>query len=230
MVKLSNKRLHGCVVKMMELEEQLLKEEMKHAQPHVFSREFEQKMKEVMRVQERVCKRSDVIRYVASAAAVVLLVFGLFFIGNEDLRASDFRIHVLEWMEDFFVVENDTNRNNSVEKDVLFEESQIGYIPDGFEKVMEEVQFSYVSYKYRNDNGEYISIIVYKNKTLSGVDKADVFLDVDVNDVGLEYRIIYKADSGKYVLTWMDESEKFYSLTSSIDQEEIVKIMNSISY
>ena len=99
MAKISNKELHDCVVKMMDLEEKLLMEEMKDAQPHVFSKEFERKMQEVMRVQARVNKRSDLVRYLATAAVVILIIFGLLFIGNEDLRASEFKINILEWFE-----------------------------------------------------------------------------------------------------------------------------------
>jgi hypothetical protein len=171
---------------MMELEDELLMEEMKHAQPHVFSKEFEQKMQEVMRVQARVSKRSDLVRYLATAAVVILMVFGLLFIGNEDLRASDFKINILEWFEEFFVVENDTNRDKDDESDVLFHESQIGYIPEGFEKVAEEVQFSQVAYRYQNDFGDKLVIQVYREKSMSNMDNKEIERDRALNEEGLE--------------------------------------------
>ena len=230
MAKTSNDRLHDCVVQMMELEDMLLMEEMKHAQPHVFSKEFEQKMQEVMRVQARVSKRSDLVRYLATAAVVILMVFGLLFIGNEDLRASDFKINILEWFEEFFVVENDTNRDKDDERDVLFHESQIGYIPEGFEKVAEENLFSKICYKYRNNDEDYITIWIYKNKTLAGVDGEKIVCDVDVNDAGLEYRYVYKEESGMHIFEWSDKNNKFYSLSGSVTKEEMMKFMNGISY
>lgn len=230
MGKIANKGLHDCVVQMMELEEKLLAEEMKDAQPHVFSNEFEQKMQEVMRVQERVNKRSDLVRYLATAAVVILMVFGLLFIGNEDLRASDFRINVLEWLEEFFVVENDTNRDKDDESDVLFHESQIGYIPEGFEKVEEEVAYSQVYYRYQNGLGEYISIVVYIEKTLVGIDNQEIVHDISLNEAGLEYQYIYKEDEDKHFFSWVDEEEKFYSLGGSASKEEMSKFMNGILY
>lgn len=230
MAKITNKRLHECIVQMMELEDRILEEEMKHAKPHVFSAEFERKMEEVMRVQTRVCKRSDAVRYLATAAVVVLMVFGLLFIGNENLRASDFRINVLEWMEDFFVVENDTNRDKSDENDVLFHESQIGYIPEGFEKVEEEVQFSQVTYRYENDLGEYIIFEVNRDKMLSNIDSERIAQDIALNEEGLEYRCIYKEDSKEVVLTWVDEKNRFYSLCGTVVKAELIKCMNCISY
>lgn len=230
MAKTSNDRLHDCVVQMMELEDMLLMEEMKHAQPHVFSKEFERKMQEVMRVQARVSKRSDLVRYLATAAVVILMVFGLLFIGNEDLRASDFKINILEWFEDFFVVENDTNRDKDDESDVLFHESQIGYIPEGFEKVAEEVTYSKVYYKYLNAFGEYIIFEVSANKTLFSVDNEEMIQDVTLNVEGLEYRCVYKAESKESILTWLDEQGRFYSLTGTVEKEELIMYMNSISY
>ena len=230
MAKISDERLHDCMLEMMELEDRLLEEEMKHAQPHVFSEKFEKKMEEVMRVQARVCKRSDLIRYLASAAVVILMVFGLLVIGNEDLRASDFRINVLEWMEDFFVVENDTNRDKDDESDVLFHESQIGYIPEGFEKVAEEVSYSKVCYKYQNSEGKYFSIWVYRENTLTGIDNAAVGQEVKINELGLEYRYVYKEEEEKHILTWADEMDRFFSLSGSVKQNEIINIMNGITY
>ena len=230
MGKIANKGLHDCVVQMMELEEKLLTEEMKDAQPHVFSREFEQKMQEVMRVQARVSKRSDLVRYLATAAVVILMMFGLLFVGNEDLHASDFKINILEWFEEFFVVENDTNRDKDDESDVLFHESQIGYIPEGFEKVEEVVTFTCVTYKYQNDVGEYIAIFVYREKVLQGVDNAEIECDVKINELGIEYRYVYKEDSKEHILTWLDEENRFYALIASMGVEEVVEIMERISY
>lgn len=228
--KVSEQLLHDSIMKVIDAEDVMLKEEMKDVPPYIFSGEFERKMEEVMRVQTRVCKRSDVTRYLASAAVVILMVFGLLFIGNEDLRASDFRINVLEWFEDFFVVENDTNRDKDDENDVLFHESQIGYIPEGFEKVMEEVQFSKAGYKYKNENGDYISLWVYKEKTSAGIDNEETGQDVKVNDNGLEYRYVYKEELEKHFISWVDKDGKFYSLSGSIDYDELVQFMNEISY
>lgn len=230
MAKISNKRLHECIVKMMELEDRLLEEEMKHAEPHVFSAEFERKMEEVMRVQTRVCKHSDVVRYLASAAVVILMVFGLLFIGNEDLRASDFKINVLEWMEEFFVVENDTNRDKDDENDVLFHESQIGYIPEGFEKVEEYTSFSMVFFRYEDDFDNTLIFQVFREKSMFNMDNKEVKQDVVLNQAGHEYRCVYKEETNELILTWVDNDKKFYVLSGTVELEALVSCMNSISY
>lgn len=227
---LSDEVLHNATVLCFEKEERALEEEMKNSKPHVFSEEFERKMEEVMRVQPRLIKPRKVVYYITSAAAVILVAFGLLFVKNEDLHASKFRIDVLEWMEEFFVVENNADEDKDDMTDVLFEESQIGYIPEGFEKVEEEIAFSKVCYRYQSQTGEYFSVSVYKNKTFAGVDNKEVGQDIRVNEAGLEYHYVYRTDSAKHILTWTDKSQKFYVLAGTIAEEDIVQFMNGISY
>lgn len=229
-MKACDEKLRDSILRVMEQEDAELEEEMKQFEPHVFSESFEKKMEEVMRVQARKSKRSSIIRYVAVAVVVALLAGGILFIGSEDLRASEIGVGILEWMENFFVVENDTNRSKDEDVDVLFDESQIGYLPEGFEKVEEEVTFSKVNYLYQNDDDEYVSLLVYRNKASLGVDNDEIVQEVALNDAGLEYRYIYKVDSSEHIITWIDKEELCYSLSSSLEKEEIMRIMNSITY
>ena len=152
-MKACDKKLRDSILRVMNEEDAAIDEEMKQSEPHVFSESFEKKMEELMKVQSHKHKRSYIIRYVAATAAVVLFISGIMFVGHEDLRASDFSVSIREWMENFFVIENDTNRDKDENVDVLFEESQIGYLPEGFEKVEEIVRFSKVYYKYQNGIG-----------------------------------------------------------------------------
>ena len=48
--------------------------------------------------------------------------------GSGDLRATKTNIDILEWFENFFTVKDGTDDRNGTE--VLFEESQIGYLPE----------------------------------------------------------------------------------------------------
>lgn len=229
-MKACDKKLRDSLLRVMAEEEAMIREEMKLCEPHVFSDEFERKMAELMKVERRKSKRREIIRYVVTAAAVVLLVGGLIFIGSEDLNASGFGINILEWMENFFVVENDTNRDKDENVGVLFEESQIGYLPEGFEKVKEQIMFSKVCYKFQNDLGEYIALDVRSNKSESIVDNEEIGQEIALNAAGLEYRYMYKVDSKENVVTWRDKEGIYYYLQGTYDKEEIIKIMNSISY
>ena len=220
--------LKACIMEVMEKKEDELEEEMKNFEPHVFSKKFEEKMEAVMAVEKRKTRRYNAVRYVAAAIVTVLLVGGVIFIGNEEIRASKIGVEVLQWLENSFVVENKTDKDNA--GDVLFEESRIGYLPEGFEKVEENVSFSKACYKYQNDAGEYIVLLVYRSKTISGIDNQDTAQEVALNENGLEYRYVYKEDSGEHVVNWVDDKGCFYSINSILEKEEVVKIMNNISY
>ena len=211
-MRTSNKKLKESLLRVAQSEEAALEEEMKGCEPHIFSEEFEKKMEKVMEIRARKVKRYYMMRYAAAMIVTVLLVGGILFVGNEEARASKVGIDILEWMENFFMVgEGETTRK---EEEVLFDESQIGYLPEGFE----------------NSVGEYIVLDVRRNKIESMVDNEEIGQDVSLNAAGLEYRYIYKEDSKENVVTWKDKEDIYYYLQGTYDKEEIIKIMSSISY
>ena len=220
--------LKACIMEVMEKKEDELEEEMKNFEPHVFSKKFEEKMEAVMTVEKRKTKRYNAVRYVAAAIVTVLLVGGVIFIGNEEIRASKIGVEVLQWLENSFVVENKTDKDNA--GDVLFEESRIGYLPEGFEKVAEEVTFSVVSFKYQNIEGNCINLQVYRDKTISGINNEEISQEVALNANGLEYYYVYRDETGENIITWIDQKGTYYLLNSKLEKTELINIMNSISY
>lgn len=181
-----------------------------------------------MRVEKRKTKRCNAVRYVAASIVTVLLVGGLVFVGNEEARASKVGVEIQEWLSNAFVVENDTGEDST--KDILFEEKRLGYLPEGFEKVLEEVTFDDAYYKYQNNVEDYIILHVYKEKTAVGVDNKEITQEVALNADGFEYRFIITEDAKTNGVVWIDNDNKFYSLTSTLTKEEIINIMNGISY
>lgn len=220
--------LKACIMEVMEKKEDELEEEMKNFEPHVFSKKFEEKMEAVMAVEKRKTRRYNAVRYVAAAIVTVLLVGGVIFIGNEEIRASKIGVEVLQWLENSFVVENKTDKDNA--GDVLFEESRIGYLPEGFEKVAEEVTFSKVSYKYENDAGEYVVLNIFRDKAASEIDNEENIHNIALSDTGLEYRSLYKEAIGEYIVVWNDAKGFHYYVAGSLEKEEIIKIMDGILY
>ena len=220
--------LKACIMEVMEKKEDELEEEMKNFEPHVFSKKFEEKMEAVMAVEKRKTKRYNAVRYVAAAIVTVLLVGGVIFIGNEEIRASKIGVEVLQWLENSFVVENKTDKDNA--GDVLFEESRIGYLPEVFEKVAEEVTFSVVSFKYQNIEGNCINLQVYRDKTISGINNEEISQEVALNANGLEYYYVYRDETGENIITWLDQKGTYYLLNSKLEKTELINIMNSISY
>ena len=219
-------KLKSCITEVMDDLDDELEEEMENLEPHVFSEEFEKKMEDLIQTQNRKARRYDAVRYIAAVVVTVLLVGGVLFVGNEQVRASKIGVDILEWMEGFFVVEEKSQEDNGV----LFAESQIGYLPEGFEKISEDVMYSKSYYKYQNEAGDYIILEVRRNKIESMVDNEEIGQDVSLNVAGLEYRYIYKEDSKENIVVWKDTNEIYYQLQGTYDKEEIIKMMNGISY
>ena len=147
---------------------------------------------------------------------------------RSNVQASALNIDSQAWLDKFFTVEDgDVGR---VEADALFEESRIGYLPEGFEKVSENILFSLVEYKYQNAKEEYVFVRVYRDKMISNVDNEDAIKGVYLNAAGYEYTLINRTDGNKIAVMWKDENEIYYYLIGTLDEEEIIKIMDGISY
>lgn len=224
--KIAAKKLGASMRRVLEEEITKNRAEMAQGAPYFFSKEFENSMLKVMEVRKRKPKIYKTLRYAAVTLVTVLFIGGILFVGNEEARASKMGMEIQAWLDNFFVVEEKSKESN----DVLFEEAQIGYLPDGFEKVSEEVTFSYVLYKYQSDSKDYIILGVYRDKTLSGIDNEEIGQDIDLNAAGLEYRFIDKAEKNAVAVAWTDKKDVYYCLISTLEKEEIINIMDGISY
>ncbi len=221
-------KLKSCLIEMMEQEEAGLREELRQSEPHVFSETYRRTMNDAMQVQKRKSRQQGILRYVAAAVVTVLLAGGILFIGSEDLRASNVGIDILEWLEDFFTVRDGTDVRK--ETDVLFEESQIGYLPEGFEKVSETALYSSVAYRYENGETLFINIRVHRSKFEVAVDNEEIDREIKLNEQGLEYTHILKDDFGNETVIWQGEQGFYYMVDGNVGEEELIKIMNHISY
>ncbi len=224
--KASREKLKLVIEELMAEEAAGLEEEFSRMEPHIFSDRFERKMEEVMGIERRKTLRLDAVRYMAAGFVTLALTLGIILIGNEEVQASKPGIGILAWLEDFFVVEEKFQSD----KAVLFEESQIGYLPEGFEKVEEEITYSRVGFKYCNEGGDYIFIQVSSDMTAQYVDNEEIEQNICLNKAGYEYRYMYKEDSGENVMSWKDSAGIYYYLIATVEKEELIKIMNGISY
>lgn len=226
-MKAWDKKLRASIMEAMELENAKLEEEMRECEPHVFSASFESRMEEVMRVQKRRSKRSNFIRFAAAAAMVILLVGGVVSISSEQLRASALNIDIKAWLDKFFTVEDGSSGRK--DKDGLFDKSQLGYIPEGFELVEEFESFTNVWYRYQNDEKKYFTVRVTRDKITLNVDNEEVLSEVKVNAAGYEYSLIYKEDSAAAIM-WKTQESIYYEIMGIVESEELIKIMDDISY
>ena len=227
-MKACDEKLKNSLMEAMELDVARLKEQTANTPPHTFSPEFERNMEKLIKQVERKSKMRAAFRYVAAVLVVTLLTGGIIFIGSDSLRASEMSISIREWFANFFTVEDGTRGRK--ESDALFDKSQIGYMPEGFELVEEHSSFAMVQYKYINSVNDWIVIRISKAKVSTAVDNKNINNEVRVNSAGYEYALTYKEDSSESVVFWIDDESIYYFISGTIDSTELIEIMNNISY
>lgn len=227
-MKACDNKFKSSLLEALELDETRLKEEIKNHEPHVFSASFERRMEELLKVHRRRSKLQSVCRYAVAAVLTLLLAGGILYTGSQDLSASETKIDILKWLEDFFTVGDGNHKRK--DESVLFEESRIGYLPEGFEKVSEGSIFSQVQYEYRNSAGEYISIQVSRDKMSLSADSKIIDKAEYINDAGYEYTMTQRDEMLQVTLMWKDDADIYYYIISTLADEEVIKIMDGISY
>lgn len=227
-MKACNEKLKSSLMEAMKLDNAKKDEELQREQPHQFSADFEKKMEDLMRVDNRKKGSRGSIHYGFAAAMALFLVGGTLFISSSGLGASKIGVDILEWLDEFFVIEDGSL--GVKDEDVLFEESQIGYMTEGFEKVGEGESFASTQYEYASATGEYIVISAYKNKVLLAGDSEAKGEAVQLNAAGYEYAQVYDTAKKENVVMWSDSQGLYYYVAGSAPIEELIKVMNGISY
>lgn len=227
-MKACDRILRDSLMELMELDLAREKEALTHSEPHVFSAGFEQRMAKLFRRHKRRVRLQETLRHVAAAVLVVFLTGGIILIGSEEVHASLPSLPIFEWLEEYFSFgEGDYTRK---EEEALFDESRIGYLPEGFEKVYEENTFSFVYYEYVDEENEKIKIYVKAGKSLFNADSDKVEQELLLNEAGFEYRYVLK-DEGLYnIVIWTDAEDKSYRIEGTLDLDELIKVMNGITY
>ena len=223
-----DEKLKSSILEAIELDDARLEEELKNCEPHVYSAKFEREMEALFERYRRKKKLKRIRRYAMAAAVVLLLTGGIFYLGSGDLRATKTNIDILEWFENFFTVKDGVRGIKTDE--VLFEESRIGYLPEGFEKVGELISFSQVFYKYENSAKEYIVVRVSRDKLSVNIDSEIADKVIDINEDGFEYTMTQRDETQQATFMWGDDHGIYYYITSTLGNDELIKIMNGISY
>ncbi len=222
-----DEKLSSSLKEVMDWEEAKLEAEMQNMEPHVFSKDFEERMDKLIQSQRRKAKYRGVGRMAAACMAVMLLVGSMIFIGSEELGAGKLGIDIREWLARYFTVEHD---NGGIEEEVNFNESQLTYIPDGLRKVSENISPQKVHYKYQNERGDYFYVHVVRSRAMHFMDSEEVEPDVKVNEMGYEYTLNSKENQSFALIMWEGEDNLCYTVAGNIANEELIKVMNGISY
>lgn len=224
-----NEKLKQCLFEAMEADVAKLREQTESSEPHVFSQKFEAGMQVIIDGVEKKSKRRVMMKKiaVASAAALVLAVGGLS-LSTNNANASKPVVDIVAWAKEYFNFEKGDNIRR--EESISFDESQIGFIPEGFERVGEERFFTSIQYKFENKQGESFVLYVSQEKISNQLDNKDIDYIIEVNSDGYEYTYTYKEDEHCHVFLWEDTNGVFYNLSGEIDEDILIAIMNGIEY
>lgn len=227
-MKACDEKLKSGLMEAMKLDNARLEEELQHGEPHAFSPLFEKRMEKLLQVQRSKGKVYHCVRYVAAAVLVLFLTGGILYVGSEDLCASKQSIDILEWTDIFFRFRHSSDHKKDISE--YFDESMITYMPEGLEKIEEAVTYSAAYYKYQNQKGKAVSIRVVIGHGEASVSSEGIVLEVLLNEAGYEYTRVYNEALGFETYIWKDDGGMLYCITGNICRDEMVNIMNGISY
>ncbi|MBR2036265.1 MAG: DUF4367 domain-containing protein, partial [Lachnospiraceae bacterium] len=171
-------------------------------------------------------KSTGVFKYAVSMAATLLVVVGIVSASATSTKATLPSIDILDWLDDYF----EFNKGTSTSKDgeLIFDEAQITYIPEGFVKTGEGKTFTYIEYKYENAEEKYFSVRVTKTLNQPQQDNEEVVRETFVNDAG--YECLYVERENEFTYIWEDSEGLFYRVYGNVSKDELNSIMNGIQY
>ena len=218
--------LGDCLQECMQQKQVMIDEEMEQYEDYVFSDEFETGMKKLLVVRNKKTKSTGVFKYAVSMAATLLVVVGIVSASATSTKATLPSIDILGWFDNHF----EFNKGTSTSKDgeLIFEESQITYIPEGFVKVTEEVKFTHIEYKYENTEGKYFSVRVTKTLNQLYHDNEEIVRENLVNDGG--YECLYIEHENELAYIWEDSEGLYYRAYGNVSKHELNSVMNGIQY
>lgn len=187
---------------------------------YIFSKAFEKKMKKLLK------KNSDkyFIKSFKKIAVTFLIISSIILttvMSVEALRAKIFKV-IKEIYKELtsisFIVDND-------DSNIDFIVMEAEYIPKGFDKIDTEKLYTMIFITYKNEDGE--EIIYKQNKITNGTSIIDTE-NAEIENIvinGYKGQIVYKNETNH--LIWLD-NEYLYSIRSTIEKEELIKMAESI--
>lgn len=224
--KAADEKLREGLRECMQQKNAMLDEEIEQYEDHVFSDKFETEMKKLFVVRNKKSERARIFKYAVSVAAALLVVVGIASASATSTKATLPSVDILGWFDNHF----EFNKGTSTFKDneLIFDEEQITYIPEGFAKIMEEVKFTHAEYRYENTEERYFSVRVSKAGVFPQQDNEAIVRETFVNDGGYECLFIERENEFAYI--WEDAQGLFYRVYGNADKHELNSVMNGIQY
>ena len=218
--------LGDCLQECMQQKQVMIDEEMEQYEDYVFSDEFETGMKKLLVVRNKKTKSTGVFKYAVSMAATLLVVVGIVSASATSTKATLPSIDILGWFDNHF----EFNKGISTSKDgeLVFDEEQITYIPEGFVKTGKIKTFTYIEYTYENTEAKYFSVRVSKALNQPQQDNEEIVRETFVNDAAYECLYIERENECMYI--WEDVEGLYYRVYGNVDKNELNSVMNGIQY
>ena len=224
--KAADEKLRESLRECIRKKSAMFDEEMEQYEDHVFSDKFETEMKKLFVVRNKKTERAKIFKFAVSVAAAVLVVVGIASASLTSTKATLPSIDILGWFDTHFEFSKGTP--NSKESELIFDEAQITYIPEGFVKVTEEVKFTYIEYKYENSEGENFTVRVSKALNQPQQDNEEIVRESLVNDGG--YECLYIERENEFAYIWEDSEGLYYRVYGNVSKHELNSVMNGIQY
>lgn len=192
---------------------------------HEFSPEFERNMERLIQKTKRKTRIRRCLQSIAVAALVVVIGLSTWLAVDTEARAA-----VIEWIrtvyEDSIVYE--FFHPSAVEENISY---QLGWVPDGYTLVEEVVGDTMHAAVYQRSD-EVIYFIYSLSDEYSQVEfipgNSETELVTVLENAGEFYAA--KDESETNALVWFDEeSGVFFSIASSLDQESMLKMAESVT-
>lgn len=191
---------------------------------HKYSKKFKRKMNRLLKEEKRSPSFNRFVNYGKKVAMIFLIVASVIFATTMSIEAYRARFFekVIEILEDYTSITFDTDEDVVVEDLVPIAPE---YIPEGFSVYEEEIHSTRNTVIYRNQE----DIEIFYEQMILG--HGQVILDtegieIEHIDIG-SYEVMIFTNKGFTQLHW-DNGRYMYSLISSIDRDELIKIAESI--
>lgn len=225
-----NEKLKIGLKEALSLDMDNLEIEMEGAEPHVFSDTFNKKMAVLFQKSTRRIYFNKIRRY-AAAAVLVLFIFGGYIFmsaGTHTADASRPGVDILIWIKDYFSFEKGSDILN--ESGINFKESQLTYIPEGFEKTGEVISNTAIKYEYADADNVYFILRIDRDKSMVQSNSNNSLVNVSLNMAEYEYTYFFNETNKSHQLVWLDADGLSYSLFGTTNKETLIKIMDNITY
>lgn len=224
--KAADQKLRECLLECMRQRDAMLEEEIEQYEDYVFSDEFEAQIKKLLVVRNKKSERARIFKYGVSVAAALLVAVGIVSASVTSMKATLPSIDILSWLDDHFEFNEGTS--TSKDSELIFDEAQITYIPEGFVKITEEVKFTHIEYGYENAEGKNFSVRVSKALNQPQQDNEEITREIFLNNAG--YECLFTEREDERVYSWEDSQGLFYRVYGDVDKNELNSVMNGIQY